>query len=392
MTALPRRCLTPTLVAAALAAAGCVATLSPPREPGLAAAAVDRPPVEGTPAPTAPRLALPQINLERAEKLKGQQTSVLRDPHCEQAVVPSIQGNLLGLTALLAEAELGNRLKKIGDSLKDRPRRSRPVDGWASVKVAARHLNWLPFVLEEKIGEHGHQQVADVLRRDSAPGRKLYPALDAALAALLARVPEQHDYTFKVHIRKRSETNAVAMPGGYLYVDQGLFDRASGRLTPEGHFALAHEVSHVLQRHETYNTQARILDSIESLEQGVALFKRVGERDPRAVDKLIRLFGSTRNRFGRFYAEQELHADSCALRLLADTFPQEADYLRIVGSFAERVARHPEHSDDHKDDLITIVNRPIDRHPGGVARMKNLQQSGRFWMQKRQAAPNAGRL
>jgi len=374
--------------AAVLLLSGCMESM-----PKLADASTNtdslRPEAAQSSEPTKPRFVIPLFNADTVQQLRGQTTSVQRDARCEQSVVPGVTGNIAGLITLMAQTEVKNQVASL-PSLFNRAAPSVPqTNAWASVKIAARYLTWLPLPIEEKIGKYKHEQYDDLLSRESRQGRRLYPDLDQKLSQLLSGVTDPHDYTFKVFIRKRSQDNAVASPGGFLYIDEGLFDSQSGKLTPDGLFALAHEVSHVLQRHETYNIQSRILDSVEGLQQATTLINGIQRGDDQVVANLMQLFAKTRNQFGRFYADQELHADNCALRLLSQSSLSDAEMSGAVARFEERVRHLPDHADDHKHDFITIVNRPIDRHPGGSLRMMNLRESNDFWMKRRPGRANS---
>ena len=68
------------------------------------------------------------------------------------------------------------------------------------------------------------------------------------LALVLSGVTEAHPYTFELHVRGAGEDNAMALPGGIVYIDAGLLREAD---PAKARFALAHEISHVLRRHET---------------------------------------------------------------------------------------------------------------------------------------------
>jgi predicted Zn-dependent protease len=65
--------------------------------------------------------------------------------------------------------------------------------------------------------------------------------------------------------RRDKEFNAMARPGGFLYVDQGLLSDSKAKL--KARFALAHEVAHVLQRHETKELQGLIVDSFTAKDE-----------------------------------------------------------------------------------------------------------------------------
>ncbi len=77
-----------------------------------------------------------------------------------------------------------------------------------------------------------------------APGRAALDKLVGKLAAA-AQLP----FPLRVDVVRRSEPNAFALPGGHIYVYQGLIDRAQSPDELAG--VLAHEMGHVAHRDGT---------------------------------------------------------------------------------------------------------------------------------------------
>ena len=148
--------------------------------------------------------------------------------------------------------------------------------------------------------------------RDSSAGKRLYPKADALLALVLSGVIEAHPYTFELHVRGASEDNAMALPGGIVYIDAGLVREAD---PAKAWFALAHEISHVLRRHETRIAQARIIDTISLTGATSDLVTAV--REPAAISAgVLTTAAAGHKSFRQHYGDQELQADSCAVRAL----------------------------------------------------------------------------
>lgn len=76
----------------------------------------------------------------------------------------------------------------------------------------------------------------------------------ADIGARIAAVCDRRDivYTFKVLAEK--EVNAVSLPGGYVYVNQGLIEKVAN--DDELACVLAHEVGHITARHSVKKLQA----------------------------------------------------------------------------------------------------------------------------------------
>ncbi|NJO13093.1 MAG: M48 family metalloprotease [Gammaproteobacteria bacterium] len=194
-------------------------------------------------------------------------------------------------------------------------------------RLDAKRMNWLPMRTEVLYGERAHAAETNLLERDSKLGGKHYPAADALLAKLLAQVTGQHDYSFQLFILKNASRNAVARPGGFLYLDQGLIDDPIQ--LPKAHFALAHEIAHVLQRHETRELQGMIVDSFSTRDEMQKAIANV-RTDPAAVLANVKV---GKDIYARHHADQELQADSCAARLLARVYNEPRELAHALDAF-----------------------------------------------------------
>lgn len=105
------------------------------------------------------------------------------------------------------------------------------------------------FSAQEEV-QAGKQAAGDVPKQlpllpDSSPVTKYIQRLGAQLAA---RAPgEKWPYNF--HVVNQKEINAFALPGGPVYVNVGTIQAADSEAQLAG--VMAHEVSHVVQRHGT---------------------------------------------------------------------------------------------------------------------------------------------
>ena len=65
---------------------------------------------------------------------------------------------------------------------------------------------------------------------------------------LVALAPNNHpEYSWQFRIVNSNEINAFALPGGYIYVNRGVFDAADDEAELAG--VIAHECGHVVMRH-----------------------------------------------------------------------------------------------------------------------------------------------
>lgn len=69
----------------------------------------------------------------------------------------------------------------------------------------------------------------------------------------LARISDTRNLTWHFHVVDSKEVNAFAVPGGWIYVNRGLIERAANMSQLAG--VLAHEIGHVTRRHSVEQMQ-----------------------------------------------------------------------------------------------------------------------------------------
>ena len=69
----------------------------------------------------------------------------------------------------------------------------------------------------------------------------------------LARVADQRNLDWQFQVVDSREVNAFAVPGGYVYVNRGLIERATNMSQVAG--VLGHEIGHVTRRHSVKQMQ-----------------------------------------------------------------------------------------------------------------------------------------
>ncbi|NUU39292.1 M48 family metalloprotease [Pseudomonas sp. C2B4] len=247
-----------------------------------------------------------------------------------------------------------------------------------SAKQAAKQLNWLPMSAEVMYAERQHQsRQEELLARDSKQGRKYYPTADKMLSDILASIHEPYDYRFKLFIVKSDNHNALALPGGYLYLDKGLL--TTPQMQKKAYFALAHEISHVLQRHETKEMQSVVVDSF-SVKSDLLTVMKGAQGNPKAVVDRVKL---EKGQFTQHHVDQELQADSCAVKMLSRVYPDRQQLAEAINAFitdlpatqggpATKIASNQFLA--MADDVEDIVTTPAMRHPNTQERKANLQE------------------
>jgi Zn-dependent protease with chaperone function len=315
-----------------------------------------------------------------------QASSVVVDRKCEQVVAPfTYTENLeeLGKFSLCETMNSPRIFKKITDWLKDLGNSKDKGGSLApEVRLAAQQMNWLPMKTEIAIGDAMHnQQIDSVLAKERDP--KAYARAEQILKEVLNSVKETHEYQFRIFVTTNSTRNARAIPGGYVYVDYGLVKDES--YMGKAYFAVAHEISHVLQRHETRAAQARIIDAVSIERKGMAgLLKTMGDvKSAGNNESIIKLFVA-KELFAQFNANQELQSDACAVRLLSSALPERPQLVSSLSQFIGDLPK-PESDGMQKtntqgneiktiEGIIKWASSPLGRHPTSQQRSQLLNE------------------
>ncbi len=123
--------------------------------------------------------------------------------------------------------------------------------------VAGRLAPFVPYAVERKMGEAVDQQVRAILGSDE-PGKPFEcgagdeeKAGRAALDRVLDRLAPAAGLPMPLNVTviRRKEANAVALPGGHIYLFQGLIAKSQSADEVAG--VIAHEMGHVAHRDGT---------------------------------------------------------------------------------------------------------------------------------------------
>jgi Zn-dependent protease with chaperone function len=288
------------------------------------------------------------------------------DPTCSSLVEPfGVTDNLLSLAKLSAKLALKNFADRMGAG-------GTPIDLRSTLKLAGKNLNWLPADAERMLGERMHADLLALLLDGGNPKeRKAMERATVLMRTLLAQVKEETPYKFRIDVRK-SSGNAQALPGGFLLIDRDLMDAAN---EDKAYFALAHELAHVLQRHETRATQARLTDSIDSLDG----LRKLIDTTTRTPASIMAYSNQIMTRFVTFSKDQEMQADSCAVRLLDAAFTDKKRLGRIIRSYQASMGPALPDSAASNElgmfiDNVQKMDKIGDQHPNSAARSANLDK------------------
>ncbi|ALP53099.1 hypothetical protein Tel_07975 [Candidatus Tenderia electrophaga] len=179
-----------------------------------------------------------------------------------------------------------------------------------SAKQKAKRMNWLPMGFERQYGSQLHEQkiASDpkfIARSGVGRAKRQYQMADALLQRVVASIHEDHPYEFHLYLLNSSQIQGYSAPGGYIYLSTAALE------SDYADMVMAHEIAHVLKRHQTRELQARLIDTVTTLDELKDLMDLNGVARERYGKLLLRLSGSYLN----FSRQQELQADACSVRI-----------------------------------------------------------------------------
>jgi Zn-dependent protease with chaperone function len=113
-------------------------------------------------------------------------------------------------------------------------------------------VDQVPMDVEVELGEQASRETLSNGRVCAAP------AMNQAIVAIMDRLEAAEGgetYTFRFFVADSPDVNAFALPGGYIFVNRGLIEKAESPEEVAG--VLAHEMTHVTARHGLRNVVAR---------------------------------------------------------------------------------------------------------------------------------------
>ena len=129
-----------------------------------------------------------------------------------------------------------------------------------------------------------------------------------SLGNSLARVADSRNLSWRFYVVDSREVNAFAVPGGFVYINRGLIERARTMNQLAG--AMAHEIAHVTQRHSVEQmAQAQRADAGLTLACILTSVCQSG-----AASAAIQVSGSAL--FAKFSRDDESEADRYGVQYL----------------------------------------------------------------------------
>lgn len=200
------------------------------------------------------------------------------------------------------------------------------------------------LVSVEQENQLGAQMAAELVRevrlvRDPAVQERI-AALGRQLVAASGDVPAGMQLRFAV-IDAPDVVNAIALPGGYIFVFSGLLRVAQSEAEVAG--VLAHEIAHVVERH----VAAQLVTAY-----GIQSLRELLLGNDRSLIGVAIGDLATRGAFGAFSRTAEREADRLAIRTLIRAGHDPRGYVTFFerlakgngrsGAFARFVSSHPD--------------------------------------------------
>ncbi|MBI1809735.1 MAG: M48 family metalloprotease [Gemmatimonadetes bacterium] len=200
------------------------------------------------------------------------------------------------------------------------------------------------------------------------------PASTAYLTELgntLAKLTERSDLVWHFAIVDSKDVNAFAVPGGYIYVNRGLIERAQTMAQVAG--VVGHEIGHVVRRHSVKQMEKEKGASI-----GYAGLCIVSPQTCRDAGDVISV--AANGVFAKFSRDDEAEADAEGVKLLVRAgidphgIPQMFRILlderkQTPGALDTFFASHP-----LEEDRIAATNALIAQYP--AAQLKGMVVDG----------------
>lgn len=294
-----------------------------------------------------------------ADNTQSKFSSFVVDPTCKQIVLPySITENF------------GNIIL---DTLKNLPFGK---DFRETARFTAKELNWIPMDLEREIGLNMLKESQILDENKNKESKELYKRARETLNEVLKQLPDGQPFDFRIYVMKTNFGNATALPGGIIQVDRDLFGK---KADPDfAYFVIAHEVAHILQRHQTKAYQTTLIDTLAIAKDLKDVLKQLSVAN---AENALSYAVTLKKLVVSFSEQQELQSDSCALRLMSTKYQQQGDFERVIKKIEKRFGPIiPVVNIKNQDPEIILKLKYIgdgilERHPNTSERIGNIDST-----------------
>lgn len=185
------------------------------------------------------------------------------------------------------------------------------------------------------------QQEVQMGQEYSAQINQQLPIIDDAeinryvnvLGDSIARLSDDRNLDWHFFVVDSKEVNAFALPGGFIYVNRGLIERADKLDELAG--VLGHEIGHVTNRHSV-----KLMEKQQAANVGVTLgCVLTGACESQTTGTLVNVAGTAI--FAKFSREAETEADESAVRYVTRAGIDPRGIPRMFEKLLEERGRQP---------------------------------------------------
>jgi beta-barrel assembly-enhancing protease len=211
-----------------------------------------------------------------------------------------------------------------------------------------------PAITTEQEVQMGAQYAAEINRQLPIVQQPQVHYYINQLGNTIARQADPRGIEYTFYVVNSHQVNAFAVPGGFIYINRGLIERANNMSELAG--VLGHEIGHVVHRHGIEQMQR-----MQRAELGVNLAYILLGRAPSGVEQVGLQLGAGAF-FARHSREAEREADQVAI-----------DYLINVGIHPQGLVSMFEHLLAERQRSPGAVEQWFSTHPLTEDRMNDIQ-------------------
>ena len=184
---------------------------------------------------------------------------------------------------------------------------SAPYAAWADTAKPGFNL----FTVEQDI-EIGRQSAAEAERQLPLLNDRAVDRYLNQIVRKLASGAQGASYPYQIKAVNDSQINAFSLPGGFMYVNRGLFEAARSEAELAG--VLAHEMSHVALRHGTHQASRAYLG-----QAGISILGGLLGKDGGNTTQIVNAIGGVglNTAFLKFSRDDEYQADELGAEIMA---------------------------------------------------------------------------
>jgi predicted Zn-dependent protease len=204
-------------------------------------------------------------------------------------------------------------------------------------------------------------------------------------ATSLAAPSDEQNREWRFRAVDAEEINAFALPGGFVYVNRGLIERASSASELAG--VLGHEIAHVLLRHS-----AERLEKAQKTNVGVSIVCSLTSLCSSDAARIAINVGGAAL-FAKFSREDEYQADSAAVGIVARAGYDPKGIATMFASLLEARKQRPDivagwfGSHPLEEDRIANVRAVIAASPAPATELRSDDPAFQEFQQRVRALP-----